>query len=93
MLSNYEENSLEEKEHLAKQNEIQTRYDKLMDDLAAREAESNRTNQGKTESTKRYVKPIFELKPKEFNCNSTIDEVEPFIRQFTAFYNQKPVEY
>ena len=93
MLSNYEENSLEEKEHRAKQNEIQTRYDKLMDDLAAREAESNRTNQWKTESTKRYVKPIFELKPKEFNCNSMIGEGGTFHQAIHRLLQPKQVEY
>ena len=90
--SNYEENSAEEKDHLAKLNEIQTRYDKMMDDLSLKEAESNRNNQAKDESKKRYVKPIFELRPREFSCSSTVNEVEPFIRQFQAFFRQSNID-
>ena len=90
--SNYQEDSAEEKEHLEKVNEMQTKFDTMMDRLSLKEAEACRSNLAKAESTKRYVKPIFELKPKEFNCNSTIDEVEPFIRQFTAFFNQSNLD-
>ena len=90
--ANYQEESPEEKEHLARVNEMQTRFDTMMDRLTLKEAEACRSNLAKEESTKKYVKPIFELKPRELSSSSTIDEVEPFIRQFTAFYNASNIE-
>ena len=92
LASDYQEGSAEEKDHLAKMNEVQSRFDTMMDSLALKEAESNRANQAKAESTKRYVKPVFELKPAQLSCSSTIDEIDPFIRQFQAFFNQSNLD-
>ena len=92
LASNFVEDSTEEANHLKAVADLQGRYDSMMDNLAQKEAESQRTTTIRAEDPKRFVKPIFELRPKEFNSSSSIEEVEPFCKQFTAFFQQSNLD-
>ena len=92
LASNFDEDSSEEVTHLKAVADLQSRYDSMMDNLAQREAESQRTSTVKAEDRKKFVKPIFELRPKEFSSSSSIEEVEPFCKQFTAFFHQSNLD-
>ena len=92
LASNFVEDSTEEANHLKAVADLQGRYDLMMDNLAQKEAESQRTTTIRAEDPKRFVKPIFELRPKEFNSSSSIEEVEPFCKQFTAFFQQSNLD-
>ena len=78
LASNFVEESSEEMTNLTAVADLQSRYDSKMDNLTPQKAESQQISTIRTEDTKRFVKPIFELRPKEFNSSSSIDEVEPF---------------
>ena len=92
LVSDFADGSSEETNHLKTVADLQTAYDDMMDSLAQKEMESQRAEKVKAENTKRFVKPIFELRPKQLNSNSSINEVEPFCKQFQAFYNQSNLD-
>ena len=91
LASNFDEDSTEEATHLKAVADLQSRYDLMMDNLSQKEVELQRASTIQAD-TKRFVKPIFELRPKEFNSSSSIDEVEPFCKQFTAFFRQSNLD-
>ena len=92
LVPDFADGSSEETNHLKTVADLQTAYDDMMDSLAQKEMESQRAEKVKAENTKRFVKPIFELRPKQLNSNSSINEVEPFCKQFQAFYNQSNLD-